>query len=291
MNTLWSSRVQTAEMLYLSRSLRFSDAFAEAYRAAFRLDGARDILEIGCGPGALAQALSRWYPGARVTGVDRDSGFIAFARSKSPALDFAEGDALALPFEAARFDATISNTVSEHVEPEGFFTEQRRVLKPGGVCLVLSARRGLKKIAPCLAQETPFEAAIWQRAGSRIDEAHRAGGVGAYAMDERALPLAMEKYGFRDVSSRYVAVNLTPDDPDCPRERALAIIEDGRRNDLDVAGFLLHVADDLVTADEVAEMQRLINMRYDRRVALYEAGQRQWDTAVALTQIVRATPS
>ena len=31
------------------------------------------------------------------------------------------------------------------------------MLKPGGACLVLSARRGLKQIAPCLREETPFE--------------------------------------------------------------------------------------------------------------------------------------
>ena len=284
---MWSSRVQTAEMLYLSRSLRFSDAFEGLYRPALELESARDILEVGCGPGALAQALKRWYPAARVRGVDRDSAFVAFARDKAPALEFLEGDALALPFEAARFDAAVSYTVSEHVAPEGFFGEQRRVLKKGGVCLALSVRRGIRQVAPCLAEETPFEADIWRRVQARMDEVHRADGVGAFAMDERALPLAMERSGFTGVSTRYLAVSLTPDDPDCPRERALAIIEDGRRNDLDVADILLRVAGDLVTADEVAEMKRLISARYDRRVAQYEAGERQWDAAVTLTMVVR----
>ena len=287
MNTMWSSRIQTADMLYLSRSLRFADAFAGMYREALRLEGAEDILEIGCGPGALAQALNRWYPQARVCGIDRDSGFIAYAREKAPWLEFVEGDALALPFEANRFDATISNTVSEHVEPEGFFGEQRRVLKPGGACLVLSARRGIRQTAPCLAEETPFEAALWRRVDARVTEAHKAGGVGAHQMDERALPLAMAQYGFGDVSTRYVAVNLTPDDPDCPRTMALSIFEDGRRNDLDVADFLPRVAGDLVTPDEVAELKRLINERHDRRVALYEAGVKQWDVTLALTMVAR----
>ena len=287
MNTLWSSRIQTADMLYRSRSLRFSDEFAPMYRAALRLDGAADVLEIGCGPGALAQALRRWYPSARVVGVDRDSDFIACAREKAPSIEFVEGDALALPFDAASFDATISNTVSEHVEPERFFGEQRRVLKAGGVCLVLSARRGLRQDAPCVAVETPFEADIWRRAGARLNEANRSRGVGAYAMDERALPLAMEQYGFRDVSTRYLALNFTPDDPDCPREKALAIIENSRRNDLDAADLLRRAAGHLVSAGDIAAMKRLIDARYDRRVALYENGERQWDTVVALTQIVR----
>ena len=287
MNTIWSSRVQTVGMLYGSRALRFSDAFEALYRPVLGLDGARDILEIGCGPGALTQALARWYPAARVRGVDRDSGFIAFAREKAPHIHFDEGDALALPYEAARFDAVISNTVSEHVEPAGFFGEQLRVLKPGGACLVLSARRGLKQIAPCLREETPFETALWERAGQRVSEADRRLGVGAYAMDEQALPRAMERYGFRQVSSAYVALNFTPDNPDCPRETALAIFEEGRRNDLDAADLLLNEAGDLVSAEEIAELKRLVNARYDRRVALYEAGERQWDTALLLTQIVR----
>ena len=37
-------------------------------------------LEIGCGPGALAGALQRWYPGAEIMAVDRDSEFIHFAK-------------------------------------------------------------------------------------------------------------------------------------------------------------------------------------------------------------------
>ena len=287
MNTIWSSRVQTAEMLYTSRSLRFSDAFAALYRPALGLEEARDILEIGCGPGALAQALARWYPAARVRGVDRDSGFIAFAREKAPRIDFDEGDALALPYEAGRFDATISNTVSEHVEPAGFFAEQARVLKPGGACVVMAARRGLRRLAPCVEEETPFEAALWEKAGARVSEADRRRGVGAYAMDEQALPRRMEACGFREVTSTCVALSFTPDSADCPRETALAIFEAGRRNDLDAAEFLLNEAGDLVTPAEIGELKRLIDARYDRRVALYEAGERQWDTTVALTQIIR----
>ena len=139
MDAVWSQYIQGCMTLYASRRLRFRDRFRDRYLPLLDLpDKPLRILEIGCGPGALAQALKRWYPAARVRGVDRDSAFVAFARDKAPALEFLEGDALALPFEAARFDAAVSYTVSEHVAPEGFFGEQRRVLKKGGVCLVLS---------------------------------------------------------------------------------------------------------------------------------------------------------
>ena len=72
--------------LYLSRKLRFADAFADRYKRLFRLDerGGLSILEVGCGPGALAEALKRWYPGGQITGIDRDSRFVAFAKEHHP---------------------------------------------------------------------------------------------------------------------------------------------------------------------------------------------------------------
>ena len=111
MNTLWSKYVQGTKTLYFSRKLRFDDLFSEQYRRLFNLDVNRKlkILEIGCGPGALAGALHRWYPYAEITAIDRDSEFIRFATEHEPEVDFVEGDATALPFEENTFDVTISN--------------------------------------------------------------------------------------------------------------------------------------------------------------------------------------
>ena len=84
MNTIWSTYVQGIGTLYNTRLLRFSDLFQSKYREAFRIDDKKRILEIGCGPGALAESLARWYPAAQVYGVDRDSNFIAFAKQQNP---------------------------------------------------------------------------------------------------------------------------------------------------------------------------------------------------------------
>ena len=86
-----------------------------------------NMLEIGCGPGALSGALHRWYPNAVVTGIDRDSEFIRFARGHEDGITFLEGDAVALPFVDNSFDVVISNTVCEHIEPSKFYGEQLRV--------------------------------------------------------------------------------------------------------------------------------------------------------------------
>ena len=111
MNVIWSKYVQGTKTLYYTRKLRFDDMFAEQYKVLFDLDASKGlkILEIGCGPGALAGALYRWYPNAEITAIDRDSEFICFAKEHEEGIEFIEGDATALPFEDNAFDVTISN--------------------------------------------------------------------------------------------------------------------------------------------------------------------------------------
>lgn len=289
MNTNWSDYVQGVGTLYLSRMLRFSNQHRQAYMQAFDLDGARRLrmLELGCGPGAMTQSLARWYPNADITAIDLDSAFIEFAAHKAPGLRFIEADATALPFEDGEFDVTISNTVQEHIAPERFFGEQHRVLKRGGVCLVLSARRGVNIEADCVAQQSDFERDIWARVSERCRNMDRDLGVGRYAMSERELPQAMEAHGFDNVSTHYIAVNLTPDDPDVSPEAAHAMIDAQRRMRLDAVQSLEQIAPDVVGKAELSELEARVNRRYDERLALYDAGKRQWDVSVSLTMVVR----
>lgn len=88
MNTIWSDYIQSINTLYLSRTLRFSDTYKENYMNFFNIGNKKDILEIGCGPGALTNSLSRWYPNTNIIGIDRDTSFIEFAKQKMPHLKF-----------------------------------------------------------------------------------------------------------------------------------------------------------------------------------------------------------
>lgn len=286
MNTFWSDQVQGVHTLYTSRRLRFSDEYRQLYQKAFDIGSPQRILEIGCGPGALAQALSRWYPGAQITGVDLDAAFVRFAAAQAPQIQFLEADAAALPFEENSFDVTISNTVQEHMPPDSFFGQQYRVLRPGGLCLVLSARRGVQIAAPCIGR-CDFENQIWERVEQFCRRQEQRRPVGQYWMDESQLPAAMEQYGFRQVSTSYLAVNLTPDNPENPPERALAMIESHRQNDLEAINSIPRVAPGLVSPEELAQLRRLTEQKYDQRVLLYQKGQKQWDTAVSLTMVIR----
>lgn len=287
MNHFWSDRIQSIGTLDSSRKLRFSDRFQNAYTELFRLEEGARILEIGCGTGALCRALKRWYPSAEVVGLDRDDAFIDYARERNTGETYRKGDATALPFADGSFDVTISNTVSEHVEPSGFFGEQRRVLRDGGVCLLLSARRGIQHPAACVREESAFETEIWERVDADFRRAAKENGVGAYALNEMELPAAMEKYGFRDVETHYLAINLTPDDPFYTPEEARDMINANRQNDLDNIERMESVAPGAVSKADRDRLVRLVNERYDRRLALYEAGEKQWDVTLGLTMLLR----
>lgn len=286
-NTVWSDFIQGIHTLYDSRKLRFADLFSEQYLPLFRLEREKTlrILEVGCGPGALSAALHRWYPRAEITGIDRDSEFIRYARNQVPEVTFLEGDATALPFPDNIFDVTISNTVSEHIDPAAFYREQYRVLKPGGVCLVLSARRGFNHDAPCL---TPGEeeTAFWERIG-KVDDSFERYRVCRYPMSERELPLAMEHHGFKQVTTGYAMIDLTPDHPRFSPAMAHAMINAGRVTGLEALDSAALSHPNLAAPEVVARQKELVNARYDTRLALYDKGERQWDTHTSVTMVIR----
>ena len=287
MNENWSKYVQGINTLYFSRKLRFDDMFSDQFMNAFQIDREKKIriLEIGCGPGALAGALRRWYPNAEITGVDLDTAFIRFARENEEGVTFMEGDATNLPFENETFDVTISNTVSEHIPPEAFFGEQKRVLKKGGVCLVLSARRGYRQKSQ-FEGKTEFENDFWQRV-SQFDDSMERFSVGKYGMNEQTLPKTMEDFGFHSVSTAYAVSNLTPDNECVPKEMAVLMINACRYNDLDAIQSVWETMPERVTKEEIDEMTRLANQKYDKRIQKYLSGEKEWDTTVSIAMIVR----
>ena len=288
MNENWSRYVQGINTLYLPRKLRFDDMFSDQFIRAFQIDREKKIriLEIGCGPGALAGALARWYPNAEITGLDLDTALIRFARENEKGVAFIEGDATRLPFEDETFDVTISNTVSEHIEPNAFFGEQKRILKKGGVCLVLSARKGYRQKSE-FEGKTEFEVDFWQRV-SQFDDSMERFNVGKYGMNEQTLPKTMEAFGFQRVSTAYAVSNLTPDNECISKDMAIAMINASRHNDLDAIQSVFKTMPERVTREEIDEMTRIANQKYDRRIEKYLSGEKEWDTTVSITMITRA---
>jgi 2-polyprenyl-6-hydroxyphenyl methylase/3-demethylubiquinone-9 3-methyltransferase len=93
----------------------------------------RAVLDLGCGGGFLANYLAA--RGHRVTGLDTSPEALAIAQRHdgSRSATYLAGDARALPFPDASFDAVCAMDLLEHVtEPERVVAEAARVLRPGG---------------------------------------------------------------------------------------------------------------------------------------------------------------
>ncbi|HTJ76160.1 MAG TPA: class I SAM-dependent methyltransferase [Acidimicrobiales bacterium] len=100
--------------------------------AAEHLAGAVDVLDVGTGEGQLARVAAA--AGARrVVGVDPSWGQLAAARQRGGGPTYLRGEAVALAFPAASFDAVLACLVFEHIEGmDAAIAEVGRVLRPGG---------------------------------------------------------------------------------------------------------------------------------------------------------------
>ena len=92
-------------------------------------------LDVGCGNGAFTETLIGRCAPAAVTGVDPSEAQLAYARSRAGAkmAQFRIGDAQALPFDNASFDAAVMALVITFVpDPGKAVAEMARVVRPGG---------------------------------------------------------------------------------------------------------------------------------------------------------------
>jgi demethylmenaquinone methyltransferase / 2-methoxy-6-polyprenyl-1,4-benzoquinol methylase len=98
------------------------------------------VLDACCGTGDLAVEAER--RGGRVVGLDFSPKMLERARRKSGAIEWVEGDALALPFADAEFDAaTVGFGVRNLSDLEAGLRELARVVRPGGKLVVLEITR------------------------------------------------------------------------------------------------------------------------------------------------------
>ena len=92
---------------------------------------AERVLEVGCGPGDLAQQLTAgvsWLTAARYLGCDLSFGEVVTARAQTGSQRFVAASAYRLPFADELFDAVIACEVFEHLEhPEKALDEVTRV--------------------------------------------------------------------------------------------------------------------------------------------------------------------
>ena len=110
---------------------------------------AERIVDLGCGGGRNLSILLEKYPSAKATGVDHAALSVEKSRSCNRAAIGAgrcavvEGSVSSLPLEAGTFDiATAFETIYFWPGLEPCFAEVCRILKPGGIFLIVNESDG-----------------------------------------------------------------------------------------------------------------------------------------------------
>jgi SAM-dependent methyltransferase len=113
---------------------RYSRLLAPPLADLAGVQAGQQVLDVGCGPGALTSELvARLGPGA-VTAVDPSEPFVAAVHVRHPGVDVRQASAERLPFPDAVFDAVMAQLVVHFMsDPVGGLAEMRRVTRHDGV--------------------------------------------------------------------------------------------------------------------------------------------------------------
>jgi SAM-dependent methyltransferase len=115
---------------------RWSRRMARAFLVWLAVPKGSWWLDVGCGTGALTEAVVSGEEPVAVLGIDPSVGFLGDARGRvaDPRAHFAAGDAAALPVAGEYFDVVVAGLVLNHVpKPSAAVAEMARVAHSGGV--------------------------------------------------------------------------------------------------------------------------------------------------------------
>ncbi|MBN1666342.1 MAG: methyltransferase domain-containing protein [Anaerolineales bacterium] len=132
------------------------------------LPQAPNILDVGCGTGALAEELIGLSEGA-VHGLDINQAHLKIAQSTAPRLQLTQADAHFLPFPNGTFDLVLCHFLLLWVSsPLKAILEMKRVSRPGGAILALAEPDygGRIDYPPALEQLGQWQAASLRQQGA-----------------------------------------------------------------------------------------------------------------------------
>jgi SAM-dependent methyltransferase len=199
------------------------------------------VVDVGCSWGrwSIAAARAGFRPVGIDVHVDALAAGVRVATQLSVGADFVCGDADHLPLLTQSVDAVFSYSVLQHLERSvvsRFFAEARRVLKPGGVCLVqLPNRFGMFSLLQQLrrgfreAREGTFEMRYW----SHREISHMVRNAGLNSLRVRA-------DGFLSQNPQTSDLDFLP-----ARARWIVLLSEKGRRAADISPALAHVADSL----------------------------------------------
>ena len=190
---------------------RWSERLAPLFLEFARPGDAGRVLDLGCGTGALVDAVAVRTGASAIVGIDPSQPFIDYARRRfpEPRFKFDCGDGMALPYPDSSFNCALSLLVFQFIpQPIKAANEMRRVTHPGGrvgACVWDSGGGGLEmakifwdeavKLDGSAANEIPERSLHCNRAG-QLTEVWRAAGL--EGVEEVALEIQTEFSDFDD---------------------------------------------------------------------------------------------
>lgn len=113
-----------------------------------------DVVDVGSGTGFTTQGIVQQVPSRKVTCIDQSPHQMAHAKAKSDlrGCQFLQGDAENLPFVDDQFDRYVSaGSIEYWPDPQKGICESYRVIKPGGIVLMIGPLRPRNAIARFIA--------------------------------------------------------------------------------------------------------------------------------------------
>lgn len=127
------------------------------------------VLDVGCGTGALLEAIAGKEPRARLAGVDLSEEMLGVARKRlGSSADLRLARAEELPFEDSAFDVVVSSSVFHYIRrPEEALKEMWRILKPNGRVVITDWCRDFLTLRTADAFLSPFNPGHFRTYSSR----------------------------------------------------------------------------------------------------------------------------
>jgi SAM-dependent methyltransferase len=113
---------------------RFSSPLAEQFVEFVGVASGQQVLDVGCGSGALTSVLVSRVGVEHVSAVDPSESFVDVVRAAYPSIDVHLSGAESLPFPDGTFDLVLAQLVVHFMtDPVRGIAEMGRTARPGGV--------------------------------------------------------------------------------------------------------------------------------------------------------------
>jgi ubiquinone/menaquinone biosynthesis C-methylase UbiE len=113
---------------------RYADRLAPLLIAFAEIQPGETVLDVGCGPGSLSEALGAHVGAEHVAALDPSEQFAAATAERVPGADVQLGTAELLPWPAETFDAALAQLVVNFMsDADAGVGEMRRVVRRSGV--------------------------------------------------------------------------------------------------------------------------------------------------------------